>query len=104
MEQPIFVPGDRPECIDSSNTFPALTQGRKYTIKAVKRNECCGAVVVYVGIESELNTSKCRACGCVSIKKDTKSWHSQYRFAFPEEVQQWENEINSALKGIPETL
>lgn len=96
MEQPMFVPGDIAECVDSSGT-EGLIQGKKYKIENVGR---CRCGVIFVEVVS--TSTKLGACDCGEVH--IASAYYQRRFAFPEEVQHMENAIHQALKGIPETL
>lgn len=106
MEQPMFVAGDKVVCIDSSKDPRdayqlQLIDGKTYVIQSINRCKC-GRLSVDVGHFQPFGYST--YCDCYLAISSTKVMYDQKRFAFPEEVQQWENEINSALKGIPETL
>lgn len=99
-EQPRFVPGDIAECVDSSGTDD-LTEGKKYKILNTRREKCCGIITVDIGHDG---SNYIAVCTCGAESEEDIYWYHQRRFAFPEEVTRWETEINSALKGIPETL
>ncbi len=105
MEQPLFAPGDRVVCVDSkskSGMPTGLIEGNKYTVMAIKRNACCGRVVIDVGLLNPSGYERCTKCD-ISIKSNV-AWKHQYRFV-PEDFDRYaDNELHQALKGIPETL
>lgn len=108
MEQILFAPGDKGVCVDSHSSFQAfrktsdqLIEGKVYTIHEVYRCKC-GVVFVKVGIPSYSTFEIC-VCGDRANSNGISS-HRQTRFAPVDAIENIEEQIFEALKGIPETL
>lgn len=101
MEQPLFAPGDRVVCVDSSKGRSlGLMEGREYTIIAIKRKSCCGSILVHVGITGKSGSSICR-CGVKKPLYDNINWKSQTRFVPVDFDRYAEETFHQSLKGKP---
>lgn len=107
-EQPLFAPGQKVICVDSSihknqasgNGKQLLIEGNTYVIKAIRRKKCCGAIVVHVGLKSNLYFTTC-VCGFEEEKKDNNAWHNQNRFVPASFDKYAEETFHQSLKGKP---
>lgn len=108
-EQPLFAPGDRVVCVNASNYknqapassgYQLLVEGKTYTVQAVRRKKCCGAISVCVGLTSKSTLTHCK-CGTDEKKKSPYAWHAQTRFVPVDFDKYAEETFHQSLKGKP---
>ena len=101
-EEPMFCPGDKAVCVNSyapNGHISRLTEGKVYTILAIKR-DCCH-VIVDVGIRADGKfNSHCPTCrGIEKIESGGILWRVQNRFAPIDAIESIESQVFEALKG-----
>lgn len=92
----LFEIGQKVVCVDSKGHNTELIEGKTYTIRGIKRRDCCGVFVVDVGVFGNYKRGRC-ACGCC-FKYD--GYKNQTRFVPLDFDRQADEEIHQALKGI----
>ena len=83
-----------------SNGASELRKGGNYIIQGLKKNPCCGAVVVDVGINKENSKSIC-ICGVSNKNTSGIRWFSIKRFVKKEIKVTAEVSVISIVEDIP---
>lgn len=92
----LFEIGQKVVCVDGRGHNVKLVEGKTYTINGIKNSPCgCSAVVVDVGIRTQVRFTRCFSCGGFY---PADGWRRQERFVPLDFDKAADKEIREALK------
>jgi hypothetical protein len=92
----LFTIGQKVVCVDSKGHNTNLIEGKTYTIQGIRANECCGVIVVNVGVNYNYERTKCGGCGGFYSPAD--GYKRQTRFVPLDTDRELDEAIHEALK------
>lgn len=100
MEQPLFAPGDRVVCVDSSYSdshifIRPIVEGAEYTVNQVYQCKCSRVAVGF----GQANPYNAGSCSCGAIIKSSTWLYDQTRFV-PVDFDRYADEVlHESIKG-----
>ena len=64
-----FYIGQRVVCVES-HPLGEFKEGQEFIVKSIKRNTCCGILLLNIGVVTDYEFSRCTTCGRIDLNED----------------------------------